>query len=85
MALGLGEIGGFFGFAAPPERVREIVRGPLMSHYSKALEYDYSPSLRRQLIDQELSAHGAEIDDALAMLERSAQESPLLARALARS
>ncbi len=56
-----------------------------MGRYSKALEYEYSPSLRARLIDQELSAQGDEIDDALAMLERSAQESPLLARALARS
>ena len=55
-----------------------------MSRYSKALEYDYSPVLRRQLIEQDIAAHGREIDDALAMLERSAQESPLLARALAR-
>ena len=51
---------------------------------SKALEFAYSPSLRAQLIAQEMRAKGAEIKDALAMLERSAQESPLLARALAR-
>ena len=80
---GLNEIAAFLGFAAPAGRAEEIVHGPLMSHYSKALEYDYSPSLRRQLIDQEITEHDAEIDDALAMLERSAQESPLLARALA--
>jgi hypothetical protein len=82
---GLGELAAFFGFTAPPKRVQEIVRGPLMGRYSKALEYDYSPSLRTQLIDQEYKAQGGEIEDALAMLERSAQESPLLARALARS
>ncbi|WP_309662271.1 hypothetical protein [Sphingomonas sp.] len=85
MATELGRIAEFFAFAAAPERVRAIVGGPLMSRYSKALEYAYSPSLRGQLIDQELTAHGGAIDDALAMLERSAQESPLLARALARS
>ena len=85
MAAGLTEVAAFFGFAAPPERIQTIVRGPLMSHYSKALEFDYSPSLRSQLIDQEISLHGREVADALAMLERSAQESPLLARALART
>jgi hypothetical protein len=85
MATGLGEIAAFFGFNAPPEQLEAIVRGPLMAHYSKALEYDYSPSLRAQLIGQELASRGSEIADALAMLERSAQESPLLARALARS
>ena len=84
MAAGLGEIAAFFGFAASAERVQEIVCGPLMSHYSKALEYDYSPSLRRQLIDQELRLQGAEIEDALKTLARSAEVSPLLASALAR-
>jgi hypothetical protein len=75
----------FFGFDAPAERVREVANGPLMARYSKALDYDYSPSLRSALIEQELAGRGLEIDDALAMLERSAQESPLLARALART
>ena len=85
MAAGLSEIAAFFGFDAPPGRLREIAAGPLMGRYSKALEYDYSPSLRARLIEQETRTRGGEIDDALAMLERSAQESPLLARALARS
>jgi hypothetical protein len=85
MDAGLGEIAAFFGFEAPPGRLREVVRGPLMRRYSKALEYEYSPSLRAQLIDQELRLQGAAIEDALAMLKRSAQESPLLARALTRS
>lgn len=81
----LEELASFFGFEAPAERVRDIARGPLMTRYSKALEFDYSPLLRRELIEQELAAHGSAIDDALAMLDRSAQESPLLARALARA
>jgi hypothetical protein len=85
MEAGLGEIAEFFGFRATPGRIQEIARGPLMGRYSKALEYDYSPSLRTQLIDQEMRAHGGEIEDALAMIERSAQESPLLAQALART
>ena len=85
MEAGLGRIAAFFGFPASPERRREIVAGPLMGRYSKALEYEYSPSLRVQLIDQEIAIQGRQIEDALALLARSAQESPLLARALARS
>ena len=69
MEAALAAIAGFFGFDAPAERVREIAQGPLMSRYSKALEYDYSPSLRRQLIEQEFALYRAEIDDALAMLD----------------
>ncbi len=81
MLAGLAD---FLGFHAPPERIGEIVRGPLLSRYSKAPEYEYSPSLRRELIDQERRVHGEQIDAALAMLNSAAQGSPLLAQALAR-
>ena len=75
----------YFGFAATAERLHAIATGPLMSRYSKALEYDYSPALRRDLIAEAGAAHRADIDSALAMLDRAAEKSPLLARALARS
>ena len=85
MEAGLMRLAGFFGFDAPAERVRDIARGPLMSRYSKALEYDYSPALRRQLIEQELRLQGPAIDAALASLSQAANGSPLLAKALARA
>ena len=85
VAINVANLADFFGFDASIERAQEIVRGPLMSRYSKALEYQYSPSLRRELIEQELRLHGAAIDDALSMLETAAKQSPLLASALARS
>jgi hypothetical protein len=85
MPSALAELAQFFGFEASAERVREIATGPLMGRYSKALEYDYSPSLRRDLIEQEIRLQGRDIDDAVAMLEAAANDSPLLARALARS
>jgi hypothetical protein len=56
-----------------------------MGRYSKALEFDYSPSLRRDLIEQEIRLQGRDIDAAVAMLEAAANDSTLLARALARS
>jgi hypothetical protein len=85
MTTGLSGIARFFGFAAPHATVRAIATGPLMSRYSKALEYEYSPSLRRELIAQEVRLQGRDIDDAMAMLERGAAASPLLAAALERS
>jgi len=85
MESALAELAQFFGFEASAERVREIATGPLMGRYSKALEFDYSPSLRRDLIDQEIRLQGRDIDDAVAMLEAAAKNSPLLASALARS
>ena len=56
-----------------------------MRRYSKALEYEYSPALRRELIAEASASHGREIDGALAMLRSAAEKSPLLARALARA
>ena len=74
-----------FGFKGSEKRLSEIARGPLMSRYSKALQHDYTPSLRRDLIAQTDRYHRTEIDGALAMLEQAAQESPLLARAIRRA
>lgn len=73
----------FFGF--PTGTVQAIAAGPLMRRYSKALEYDYSPSLRRELIAGALAANRTDIDSALAMLQSSAENAPLLARALDRA
>jgi hypothetical protein len=81
----LTRVAEFFGFTAAPDKVRAIASGPLMSRYSKAPEYDYSPTLRRDVISESLERHGREIDRALAMLESAAEKSPLLARALARA
>jgi hypothetical protein len=80
----LRDLAAFFGIGASAERIAEIARGPLMTRYSKALEYEYSPSLRRELIEQELRIRGSEIDQALRTLDAAAKQSPLLASALAR-
>lgn len=85
LPVALGEAAEIFAFDASLERIREIARGPLTSRYSKAIEYEYSAGLRRELIGGATAAHGHAIDDALAMLARAAEKSPLLARALTRS
>jgi len=74
-----------FGFRVDEPQLRALAGGPLMSRYSKALEYDYSPSLRGELIEESERLQGAEIESALAMLRSAAEKSPLLARALARA
>jgi hypothetical protein len=81
----LSRVADFFGFNADPARAEAIAAGPLMRRYSKALEYEYSPALRDELIAQEVRLQGGKIDVALAMLRASAEKSPLLARALSRS
>ena len=81
----LGRVCAFFGFAADREAIRAIANGPLMRRYSKALEYDYSAQLRRELIADATAQHRPAIDGALAMLDGGAAKSPLLAKALARA
>jgi len=81
----LRRLASFFGFEAAPETLSSIASGPLMSRYSKALEYEYSPTLRRDVLAGALEQHGKSIDGALAMLKSAAEKSPLLARALARA
>jgi hypothetical protein len=85
MQAAIAELCRFFGFDAPEERLRQIASGPLMRRYSKALEYDYSPGLRRELLAEARRDHGGHIDSAIAMLEKAAASSPLLARALSRA
>jgi len=75
----------FFGFDPEPNSIEAVAEGPLMRRYSKALEYDYSPSLRRDLIAEADMANREDIDRALAMLQSAAESSPLLARALERT
>lgn len=81
----LSRIADFFGFTATSDDVHAVAGGPLMWRYSKDPNYEYSPSLRGQLIEQELRLQGREIDGALAMLRAAAERSPLLSRALSRA
>ena len=79
----LRRIGMFFGFETG--QISDIASGPLIHRYSKALEHDYSATLRRELIGEASERSSTEIKGALAMLESAAEKSPLLARALARA
>lgn len=83
MASALGQVAGHFAFATG--EVATVASGPLMQRYSKALEYDYSPALRRDLIAEASGQYAADIADALAMLRAGAEKSPLLARACRRA
>lgn len=74
-----------FGFPARRSQIEEIVGGPLMRRYSKALEYDYSPSLRADLLAEAARQHEPDIKGAVAALASAAMSTPLLARALERA
>ena len=81
----LARVADHFGFAASEADLTRIISGPIPRRYSKAMDYDYSPDLRRELIDEADAAHRTNIDSALAMLDRAAHHSPLLKRALDRA
>jgi hypothetical protein len=85
MAEELGRVTEFFGFAAGAGQIERVASGPLMGRYSKATEFEYSPSLRRELIAEAAERHAGGIEAGLAMLARAAEKSPLLARALSRA
>lgn len=68
MGDALSQAAAHFGLAANPDRIRAVVEGPLMRRYSKAMEYDYSPDLRRELLAEAVWQHGRDIEQALAWL-----------------
>jgi len=85
MPAELGRVATFFGFDVNRPELQAIATGPLMTRYSKGLEYDYSADLRRELIAEAMAANLSAIDDALAMLGAAAEKSPILTRALERA
>ena len=85
METHLAEAAAHLGFEADAERLRSVANGPLMGRYSKALEYEYTPGLRRELLAEAEQFHGRDIDSAIAMLIRAAEDAPLLASALKRA
>ena len=85
MGGALTRIVAHFGVAATPAEVDAIISGPLMRRYSKALEFDYSPALRADLLAEAGRTHCADVDAALGALGSLAADVPLVARALARA
>jgi hypothetical protein len=85
MSTGLRRIADHFGSAADGVKLDAIASGPLTKRYSKALEYEYSADLRRELLAEAEQHHGKQIESALALLRSAAEKSPLLARAISRA
>ncbi len=81
----LARVAAHFGFAASEADLTTIISGPIPRRYSKAMDHDYSPALRRDLIAEADALHRPAIDSALVMLDRAAQSSLLLKRALNRA
>jgi len=63
----------------------EVARGPLMGRYSKALDYEYSPALRNEILADARWRHGAAIRDGLNWLEGLTRRYPAVADAIRRA
>ena len=79
------DIADFFGHPVDATAAQAICGGPLMRRYSKALEYEYSPELRREILAEARAMHGPDIADALGWLETLASRYPAVARAIRRA
>lgn len=77
-------IAAHFGHGADEATARAIVEGPLMGRYSKALDYEYSPALRREILADARYRHGPAIRDGLNWLAGLAGRYPAMADAIRR-
>jgi hypothetical protein len=80
-----GTIAAHFCHEAGEAAARAIVEGPLMGRYSKALDYEYSPELRRRILADARHRHGPAIRDGLNWLAGLAGRYPAVADAIRRA
>lgn len=81
----LADIAAFFGHELEADAARTICGGPLMRRYSKALEYEFTPATRREILAEARWAHGPAIRDALGWLSQLAARYPAVAQAIRRT
>jgi hypothetical protein len=74
-----------FGHAADEAAIRAIAGGPLMGRYSKALDYEYSPDLRRRILADARRRHAPAIRDGLNWIAGLAGRYPAVADAIRRA
>lgn len=74
----LMKISEHFDLVMELETVENLITGPIMNSYSKAPEHDYSPDLRRQLLQQARSEFAAEIKQTTNWVTGLAKTYPLI-------
>ncbi len=84
-AVHLAAVADHFGHAADAATIGAIVRGPLMRRYSKALDYEYSPDLRRRILAEARHRHASAISDGLNWIARLGLLYPAVADAIRRA
>jgi hypothetical protein len=84
-ARSLAGIAAFFGHPIDAASAERLASGSLMSRYSKALEYEYTPQLRAEVLAESRSHNRSAIAAAMRWLEDAARRLPPLAECLARA
>jgi hypothetical protein len=79
------QIAAHFGESVDSATAKAICEGPLMGRYSKALEYEYSPALRREILADAGRRHAGPIRDALNWLAALESRYPCAAQAIRRA
>jgi hypothetical protein len=78
----LARVAAFFGAATDRETIRGIAEGPLMKRYSKALEYEYSPALRKQILADSRERNRDELQKGMRWLESLARNHSMAAEVI---
>ena len=81
----LASIAAFFGRPVDAATAQRLTTGSLMSRYSKALEYEYTPQLRAEVLAESRSHNRSSIAAAMRWLEDAARRHPPLAECLAQA
>ena len=81
----LQAIAAHFGSKVDAPTAAQICGGPLMRRYSKALEYEFGPEMRREILAEARWRHGPAIREALRWLNSLAARYPAVAQAIRRA
>jgi hypothetical protein len=68
----IGRILGHFGLPAEPRQLEGLSRSPVLTRYSKAPEFSYTPDVRAELLRESRRRNRDQIREGLAWLERVA-------------
>ncbi len=71
-----------FDLQMQPQLIDDLIQGPTMNRYSKAPEYDYSPSLREELLQEAAQNHSEAIRHTMQWVEKMAIHQRTIARAM---
>ncbi len=74
-----------FGRDLSADNARELVSSPIMTRYSKAPEFDYSASLREELLAEAAQIHADDIRQTLLWVDQLARRFPKVAGAMAKA